>query len=486
MSCMLPRNWRLRLTAWAACLSLLVVCATADEPVVTRDNSTRKTRDKGSEQSSSSKPSFVKEADLPWPPTLPGSMSVVTDSSDQLLKIPTWLRDDVEVAKVAPVIDFAFYPGQNYPGVPWSNWGDGSVHQGKYYSGIGDHMAVGRKEGSGENGTGTGFVFEYQPKTKTLRSLVDLAKLLNLPKGHYTPSKVHSRIDMGSDGWLYYATHRGSPQAACDANHYQGDWIFRTNPVSGVAEVVTQGPIPKHSTPASVLDPERMIFYGATAAGPDAEVQSIIFYAYDLKNRRLRYSCPNGPARYMIFAKSTGKLYYVPGSGEGELLCFDPALNTAPRPVGVRLSVRAASEETQEGIVYVAGQGQGQTDADIYAFDVKTEQSRKIGTAAVGTAAYVASLDVDPTGRFLYYVPGAHGSDEPALVQFDVRTGKKKVIAFMNPFYPEKYGFALKGTYSTALSAEGDAVYITWNISRGTKAWDCTGLTVVHIPNSER
>jgi hypothetical protein len=71
-------------------------------------------------------------------------------------------------------------------------------------------------------------------------------------------------------------------------------------------------------------------------------------------------------------------------------------------------------------------------------------------------------------------------------VQFDVQTGKKKVLAFLHPHFQEKYGFTLKGTYSTAVSAGGDKLYITWNTSRGTRAWDCCGLTVIHIPESER
>lgn len=431
------------------------------------------------------RPKVITDADLPWPPSLPGGKTVVTDSSPEMVKKPEWLQAGVAVAKSPPTIDFLYYPGQNYPGAPWSNWGDGSVHNGKYYSGVGDHKAIGRKGGN-EHGTGTGYVTEYDPTTKTLRNLVDLAQLLNMPEGHYTPSKVHSRVDMGSDGRLYFGTHRGSPAAACDANHYQGDWIFATDPATGKSEVVVQGPIAKHSTPNSVLDAERMIFYGGTAAGPDAEEQSIVFYAYDLKNKKLLYSCPNGPARYMILSKSTGKLYYVPGAGEGELLCYDPKLNTAPAPTGITMSVRAASEETKDGIVYAAGQGQGQKDANVYAFDVKTEKVKQIGTAAVGNAAYVASIDVDPTGRFLYYSPGAHGSGEACLVQFEIATGKKKVIAFLGPYYQEKYGFTPKGTYSTAVSEDGGTVFVTWNISRGTRAWDCTGLTAIHIPESER
>jgi len=479
------RNW----LVWSSLLpALLFATATASpaaEPKAKKAVAKKTEVAKKSPAPKAPKPVVITDADLPWPPTLPGGKATVTDSSPEMIKRPEWAREEVTMAKTAPTVDFTFYPGQNYPGKPWSNWGDGSVHNGKYYSGVGDHMAVGRKGGDGDNGTGTGFVTEYDPATKTLRNLVDLAELLNLPEGHYTPSKVHSRVDMGSDGWLYFGTHRGSPAAACDANHYKGDWIFRTNPETGKSEVVVQGPIAKHSTPNSVLDPERMIFYGGTAAGPDAEEQSIVFYAYDLKNKKLLFSCPNGPARYMILAKSTGKLYYVPGAGEGELLCYDPAVNTAPTPVGVTMSVRAASEETPEGIVYVAGQGQGQADATIYAFNTKTEKAEKLGTAAVGKAAYVASIDVDPTGRYLYYAPGAHGSGEACLVQFEIKTGKKKIIAVMSP-YQEKYGFTPKGTYSTAVSADGGTVFVTWNVSRGTRAWDCTGLTAIHIPESER
>ena len=89
----------------------------------------------------------------------------------------------------------------------------------------------------------------------------------------------------------------------------------------------------------------------------------------------------------------------------------------------------------------------------------------------------------------LYYVPGAHGGSEQdgsPVVQFDVRTKQKKVIAFLNPFYSNKYGFTVKGTFSSALDPKGDTLYITWNISRGSRAWDSCGLTVIHIPESER
>jgi hypothetical protein len=429
----------------------------------------------------------VRDEDLPYPPELPGGQAIVTDQSEAMLKPTETLREGVRIAKTPPKIDFVFYPGQNYPGKPWSNWGDGSVAGGKYYSAIGDHYAIGR--GIAEHGTGTAMVYEYDPTERKLRTLADVTKVLDLPEGHYTPGKIHSRVDQGRDGWLYYATHRGSPKAASDEHHYQGDWIFRTDPKNGKTEVVATAPIPKHSIPNSVVDPERLIFYGGTAAGPDAKDQEIQFFAYDLANKRLLYSGTNGPARYMILAKSTGRLYYVPGNGEGELMRFDPATGEAPVSTGQTMGIRAATEETADGFVYSVSTGQRAGDASLWRFNTKTEKAEEIGTIAVGSEAYVASIDIDASGRYLYYVPGAHGGgpkDGSPIVQYDLKSGQKKVIAFVHPYYQDKYGFTLKGTYSTALSPEGDKFYITWNVSRGTRAWDCCGLTVVHIPESER
>src|SRR5205085_2787615 len=74
--------------------------------------------------------------------------------SDDFLKGPATLDKGVAVAKEAPTIDFLYYPGQNYPGKPWSNWGDSVAAGGKYYASIGDHMAVGGR-GDPAHGTGT-------------------------------------------------------------------------------------------------------------------------------------------------------------------------------------------------------------------------------------------------------------------------------------------------------------------------------------------
>jgi hypothetical protein len=412
-----------------------------------------------------------------FPPALPNGIEVATDTTKQFLKAPTTLNADVAVAKTPPTIDFAFFPGQTYAGKPWSAWGDGLAHNGKYYAAIGDHLAP-----------GNAFVFEYDPAAKRFRQLVNVRELLKLPEGHYTPGKIHSRIDVGDDGWLYFSTHRGSTRVTTDEFHYKGDWIIRTHPQLNKTEIVAAGPVPKHCIPCSVLDPKRLIFYGGTApATSDAE--GIQLFAYDVRNRKLLYSGADGPARYMAFAKSTGRIYYNPPKSEDVLMRFDPDAGKPARIPG-RIGIRAATQETPQRIIYTVSDGQGSGEAMIGALNTRTEKTETLGPAAVGTQNYITSIDADPTGRFLYYIPGAHGGSERdgcPVVQFDTKTRRKKVIAFLHPFYAEKFGCTLKGTFSSAVDPSGDKLYITWNNSRGAaKAWDSCVLTVIHIPKSER
>ena len=417
---------------------------------------------------------LVAQEPLSYPPVLPGAKAVVTDRSDAFLKPTGTLREGVAIARESPTIDLLYYGGQDHPGKPWSVWGDGCVAGGKYYSAIGDHLAP----------KGTGQVYEYDPATKQLRLLVDLRKFLEgsgtLPAGmNYTPGKVHSRIDLGADGWLYYAGHRGSTRTTTDANGFKGEWIYRTHPQSGKTEIVATHPVPKHVIPMSVVDPVRQIFYGGTAPGTDAANQNVQFFAYDLKNRKLLLTADDGPKRCAILSRTTGRLYW-----DGKR--YDPATNKITPCPGAP-DVRSATEETPQGIVY------GTTDrsADIWAFNVKTETLEQLGPGAVGTQEYTVSMDADPTGRYLYYIPGAHGGaprDGTPVVQFDVKTRTRKVIAFLEPYYSEKYGYTPDGTFGTALDAKGEILYVTWNGMRkgAPKGWESCALTAIHIPASER
>src|SRR5262249_29004791 len=185
---------------------------------------------------------------------LPDGKEVATDTAEEFLKAPAGLRDGVTIAKTPPTVDFLYFPCQTYAGNPWSNWGDSLAANGKYYASVGDHLAP----------QGNAFAYEHDPATKKFRLLADVRKILGLPDGHYTPGKIHGRLDLGDDGCIYFSTHRGSTKVTTDAYHYKGDWIVRVNVADGKAEIVAQGPVPKHCIPCSVLDPKRLIFYGGT------------------------------------------------------------------------------------------------------------------------------------------------------------------------------------------------------------------------------
>ncbi len=405
------------------------------------------------------------------PPSLPDGKTVVTDMSPAFITPPACAPKPAEagytVATASPTIDFLFFPGQTYKGGPWSGWGNGCVFAGKYYCGIGDH----------------GFhshVFEYDPATRQLRNLLDVSAFLKVPEGDYTPGKLHSFITPGKDGRLYFATTRSNPRADSVEHRYVGDWLLRLDPATGRAEILGHGVGGALSWPAGLLDPQRLIFYGGAQ-------QDLTFLAYDTQTKRVRYlSAPNeGPSRVLLFSKTTGRVYYRTHEvKDGPLRRYDPATNTVTA-ITSGLDPRCASAETPQGFIYAIDWA-----GKLWRFDVNTEQSEEIAYAPIGKLTYTASLAVDPTGRYLYYNCGSHGGtkDEGTpMVQFDTMTRRKKVIAFLTPFYPETYGYTCDGTYSMVISDDGATLFTTWNGSRkGAKGFDVVAMTAIHIPKSER
>lgn len=432
--------------------------------------------------------SHLSAQELAWPPKLSSGKAVASGTSPTLLVPTTQLNPGTKIAKTAPVVDFAYYHGQAYPGNPWSVWGESLVVGDEYYSAIGDHTAPG----------GNAFVYRYNAKTKELKQVVDVRSVLKMPEGHYTPGKIHSRLDLGSDGWLYFSTHRGSTRTTVPKNHYKGDWILRYHPVSGKTEIVAHAPLPNQCLPTGFLDPDRLIFYSGTADG-DYKVKGVKFLAYDIKSRKVLYTDNYGPHRCAIFAKSTGRFYFHGNTesrggsrSNAQLVRFDPENPGPPQPIDAVVGLRGASDETSDGYVYTVNNG------EIWQFNTKTEKAVSLGHAEVGSQTYIASIDIDPkTNRYLYFVAGAHGGgqrDGSPLVQFDIKTKTSKVICFLNPYCYAKYGYIPMGTYGSAVSPEGDKVYITWNGNYGTKKenlgkrirFNACAMTVVHIPESER
>jgi hypothetical protein len=428
---------------------------------------------------------------LEWPPLLPGGKTLASDVSPLFIRKPDGVKlaDSVLIAKSAPRIDFFYLPAQTYPGKLWSVWGDGTAVGTKYYTSIGDHNSP----------RGEAQVYEYDLKTKKVRLLMSVRKFLEKPgvmpgDMDYTPGKIHGRLDRGDDGRIYFSTHRGSTNDnTTDKRGYRGDHIYSINPVDGKAGIVAAFPVEKHTIPASVLDPQRMIFYGGTNPGNDATDKNINFIAYDVKNRKLLKKAPDGFDRYAIWSSRTGCVYWKGAKKDRAKYNYDggykydPTTNKITRLPQVP-NVRAATHESSKGLVY----GFTQDDNNIWAFNTKTETLANIGPAMVGVHSYVTSVDLDPaTERYLYYIPGAHGGaevDGTPVIQYDLKTKTRKVIAFMSGFYKKTYQYSPDGTFSSALNADGSVLFVTWNGARESpaKGWNTVAVTAIHIPASER
>jgi len=387
-------------------------------------------------------------------------------------------------------VDFTYYPGQNWPSFMWSAWGDGLAVGGKYYSAIGDHRMH-------------AFLYEYDSQTNELRMILDVQEFLRrsggVPEGQYTPGKIHSRIDPGSDGWLYFSTHRGGSDYTGEPKYrFRGDWILRHQPDNGKTETVAHAPVGKECIPVGALDPQRMMFYGGTQEYERGGLKNI-FFAFDVAKRKVVYREEGtGPQRCMMLSSSTGRVYYHKQDGL-PLRCFDPSTGKV-RELRQSIGLRAATRETADGYIYTVGakpswglESWPDRGPHIWQFNVKTEEMRKIGWAPVGEQTYIAGLDLDPTETYIYYIPGAHGGaarEGTPVVQFNVKTRQKKIICHMSPGSQKRFGYTPDGAYGYAISPAGDKLYVTWNGSRsgevGSKNWDACALTVIHMPERLR
>lgn len=432
---------------------------------------------------------------------------VVTDFDLKMLIPPKNVAGivgkDYFLAATPPTVDFAIIPVAPKffaERGTWSNWSQGNYDSrtGKFYSSVGDHGAYDAHL----------YLVEYDPHAKKVRCLPEVNRVLGRTKDRFSEGKIHGWLDFYQSkdlqrSHLWFCTYWAEypePNEEEYATGYEGGHIMSYDPLNG--DFVDYGvPMVRASWPYHRVDSKRGILYGVGMFGE--------FLAWDINKQKTKWAgyLPEGMAwwvRAILVDDETGMVFttnYFKSDSQKHFIRYDPFKNRffnleahVPRnaKTGTYDHMRSHTHTRGPDGLYYAVTYSG----ELFTFNPETETIDDKGLNWPGEQRYTTSMDRSPKGRYLYYLPGAHGrgyKDGSPLIQYDTKTGAKKVLAFMFPYYYEKYGYVPGGTFSIKLDDKGERLFIVWNgafveVNAGNDA-DVFGhcsVMVVHIPESER
>jgi hypothetical protein len=99
-------------------------------------------------------------------------------------------------------VEGALYPRPDYPGNPWSQWGQGwALPDGRFYSGLGDHQGA----------DGNSFLYEYDPASGSLTMIGDLLSYVDHQPGSWGYGKIHGQMVGGACGEIYLSNYKRHP-----------------------------------------------------------------------------------------------------------------------------------------------------------------------------------------------------------------------------------------------------------------------------------
>ncbi|MCE5251862.1 hypothetical protein LLG96_16770 [bacterium] len=422
----------------------------------------------------------------------------VSDKSDKMLREPKeeHVVNDFTVAKVPPEIRMMIVPDmvpEYFPDeateAAWANWGKvARSADNRFFFSVGDHRGMGCQIN----------IYEYSPARDLVYKVVDVDNLLGWTDNSYTDGKIHGHMGIMPDGTLWAATHYGVyPDSSWWANGYRGSWLLSYN--INTHEAKNWGvPLVGQMLPEFNLDAKRGRLMGAGA--------NKTVLCWDAINKKVTYAgCPPDGwewwQRAMLLDENTGKFWTTcRGDSLHHFLSFDPEFNRFER---CELS---PPENPYDHTVYQlrAYTDKRAEDGAFYCFTHNGTLFRfrpeKPAVEPVGVnwdrGRYTSTTALDPTGRYIYYMPGGkkmqNANEYGPLVQYDVRTGKKKVIAWLADYYWEKYGYWIGGTYGMEISMDGSFLVICMNgafVPRDDEngaPYGNPSLFVVYIPEEER
>ncbi|MBN1291626.1 MAG: hypothetical protein JXB48_07280 [Candidatus Latescibacteria bacterium] len=428
---------------------------------------------------------------------------VQTDTSEDFLKIPESYEDiiDFEVAKTPPTIDFAviqnlepeylpYHLAKNAGGA-WGGWGDVTKGpDGCFYYSISNHLSYGAES----------YINKYDPSTKTQSIVLSAKDLIGWQPDDFGDGKIHGDIDFGPGGDTWMLTYFGpGPKQEEWDTIYKGSWLIRYNCFSGEAEQFGI-PLEGASWPYFNYDYKQNLLFGVDHTGSNVIV-------YDTKDRRMVYggAPPDNIkwyARCTMIDKETGFIYTTDSnSEEKQIICYKRRNNVFTRmnatiPMNPNTQKRGnlrahTSHKDKDGAFWCFD-----NFGTMFRFYPEQDRTEYVCENWGKEGYYTANMAMSPGGRYIYYIPGIgyqYGRGVP-VVQYDTRTNKKKVIAFIYDYYVEKYGYGPVRPYGIELDEKGESLCFFANGGFTTpevKNWwqidmRRAGIYHLHIPASER
>ena len=130
----------------------------------------------------------------------------------------------------------------------------------------------------------------------------------------------------------------------------------------------------------------------------------------------------------------------------------------------------------------------------LFTFDPEKEESRTRGATGRASRATPAPWTAAPAGAISTIFPARTAAPEDGSpVCSTTPRPAQKVLAFLFPYFYDKYGYTPGGTFSIKLDDKGERLFILWNGAFAGQSKDIGDNTfgecsvmLVHIPASER
>lgn len=415
------------------------------------------------------------------------------DTSEKFLIRPEedTTQETFTIATVPPEVRFMIVPDmepeyfeeytESYM-TAWANWARVSrSDDNRFFFSVSDHLGFGCHIN----------IYEYSPGRNIVYKLTSVGEIVGWTDQSYTDGKIHGHMGIMPDGTLWAATHYGVyPDSTWWANGYRGSWLISYN--INTHEAKNWGvPLIGNMLPCFNVDTKRGRLVGTGA--------HFTVLCWDCINKKVTYAGypPNGWIwwrRAMLCDEDTGMFWTSDSSDDQHrLMSFDPEFNKFER-----YEVAMTPNPFQENKV---NSMRGYTDHKALdgcfygctyngaMFKLKTEGENgpEITPLGVnwGEGQDVLQMPVSPGGRYVYYHPRSYPAP---LVQYDVRTGKKKALCWLQDYYFEKYGYYFSSIYGMEISVDGSFIVMCVN---GTfegkgKTYGHPSIMIVEIPTEER